>query len=53
MKTTVKKIVPAPGPARAKKIKVRLDYRTIIVLKNLSQLDMWKKKYPKAKVMAA
>jgi hypothetical protein len=38
---------------RGKSIKVRLDYRTIIVLKSLSALKTWRKRYPKAVVMAA
>jgi hypothetical protein len=34
-----------------KKIKVRLDYRTLIVLNDLSSLDVWRKRYPEARVI--
>lgn len=50
MKTKAKKI---SAPPAGKPIKVRLDYRTIIVLKHISALQVWLKKYPQAKVMAA
>ena len=34
----------------SKKIKVRLDHRTMIIINNLSALDVWKKRYPDAVV---
>jgi hypothetical protein len=50
----MKLIAKKTGPVkRSKSIKVRLDYRTIIVLKSLSALKTWRKRYPKAVVMAA
>lgn len=35
----------------SKHIKVRLDQRTIVMLKDISALEFWKKKYPEAKIM--
>lgn len=32
-------------------IKVRLDARTIITLRNLKMLDFWKQRYPNAEVI--
>ena len=49
-KITIKKLQAVP---KRRSIKVRLDHRTIIVLKHISALEAWKKKYPKARVMAA
>lgn len=37
---------------KLKKYKVRLDYKTFITIKDLSLLAMWKKRYPKAEVIA-
>lgn len=33
------------------KIRVRLDNKTIITIKDMSKLDFWKEKYPNAKVI--
>lgn len=33
------------------KIKVRLDSKTIMIMNNLASLDVWKVKYPDAKIM--
>jgi hypothetical protein len=33
-------------------IKVRLDYKTVITLKDPSKLDFWKEKYPKLEVLS-
>ncbi|HRH37435.1 MAG TPA: hypothetical protein PK760_03770 [Flavobacteriales bacterium] len=33
-------------------IKVRLDARTIITLKNMRAFDFWKQRYPNAQVIA-
>ena len=32
-------------------IRVRLDYKTIITLKDPSKLEFWKQKYPKLEVL--
>lgn len=32
-------------------VKVRLDHRTIITLRNLKMLDFWKQRYPQAQVI--
>ncbi len=34
-----------------KKIRVRLDHKTIITIKDLAKLDFWKEKYPKAVIL--
>ncbi len=34
-----------------KKIKVRLDYKTIVVLRNISLFAKWKRIYPEAKII--
>ena len=33
------------------KIKVRLDHKTIITIKDMAKLDFWKERYPKAVVL--
>lgn len=33
------------------RIKVQLDYRTVITVKTTQALDMWLTKYPEAKVL--
>lgn len=35
----------------AKKIKVRLDFKTMVLLNNLASLEVWKKRYPDAKIV--
>jgi hypothetical protein len=47
MKNTKNKIEKA-----VKNIKVRLDKRTIITLKDLSALEFWKERYPKLQVIS-
>lgn len=37
--------VPQPN------IRVRLDYKTVITLKDASKLDFWREKYPKLEVL--
>ena len=34
-----------------KKIKVRLDYKTIVILKNITFFAKWKRIYPQAKII--
>ncbi|MFH2143928.1 MAG: hypothetical protein ABIJ97_16000 [Bacteroidota bacterium] len=34
------------------KIKVRLDYRTVITIRNLNVFKLWKEKYPEAEIIA-
>ena len=36
-----------------KRIRVRLDYRTIITIKDMSVLNMWREKYPDLQVLPA
>lgn len=33
------------------KIRVRLDNKTIITIKDISKLDFWKEKYPNAEII--
>jgi len=35
-----------------KRIKVRLDKRTVITLANLKALDFWKEKYPNLQIIS-
>ncbi|HVA97981.1 MAG TPA: hypothetical protein VNG53_03725 [Bacteroidia bacterium] len=34
------------------RIKVQLDFKTIITLRNLKSLDLWREKYPEAKIIS-
>lgn len=44
-KKKVAEKVPEPN------IRVKLDYKTIITLKDYSKLDFWKERYPKLEVL--
>ena len=44
-------ILTQPISTGSKGIKVQLDYRTVITLKNLAALDSWRKRYPQAQVI--
>jgi hypothetical protein len=44
-------ILSQPISTGSKGIKVQLDYRTVITLKNLSALESWRKRYPQAQVI--
>jgi len=48
-----KKIKPEDQKSLEPRIKVRLDNRTIITLKDMSAFDYWKERYPAAEVIAA
>jgi hypothetical protein len=50
MKATIAKNLTNAGE-KFKRFKVRLDYKTFITIKDLKTLDMWKTRYPKAKVI--
>jgi len=45
------KKVEIPKPTLFKKIKVRLDYKTIVIINRLSSLDTWKRLYPDAQII--
>ena len=47
----MKKTAKAIGHKISKPIKVKLDYKTFVILSKLSSLKMWKKKFPNAKVV--
>ncbi|MBL0048211.1 MAG: hypothetical protein IPP32_08985 [Bacteroidetes bacterium] len=49
MKGKIKKIIET---SKEKLIKVRLDYRTLITITNIASLEVWKKRYPDAKVIS-
>lgn len=44
-------IIPPQKISLASRIKVRLDHKTMIIINNLSSLDVWKKRYPNALVV--
>lgn len=46
------KIIPPPQVSLTKRIKVKLDQKTIIIINKLSSLAVWKKLYPEAKIIA-
>lgn len=48
MKTQKNKTKSVPEGAR---IKLQLDYKTIIYVRNQAALDMWMGKYPGAKII--
>ena len=49
MKT--KALIPEQKENLLKKIKVRLDYKTVVVINRLSSFKTWKKLYPDAKII--
>lgn len=50
MKTKIKDKVIEAGQ-KIKRFKVKLDYKTSITIKDLAALDLWKERYPNAKVV--
>jgi len=50
MKTNIKEKVMEAGQ-KIKRFKVKLDYKTSITIKDLEALDLWKDRYPNAKVV--
>jgi len=46
-----KLILTQPVKVGLKVIKIRLDARTVITLRNLEMLEFWRKRYPKAEVI--
>ena len=36
---------------KIKRFKVKLDYKTFITIKDMGALDLWKDRYPNAKVV--
>ncbi len=47
-----KKVIPEQQTNLLKKIKVRLDYKTVVIINRLSSFDAWKKLYPEAKIIS-
>jgi hypothetical protein len=46
-----KKPIPAQQVTLLKKIKVRLDYKTMVIINRLSSFANWKKLYPEAEIV--
>ncbi len=47
-----KKVIPAQQENLLKKIKVRLDYKTVVIINRIASFDTWKKLYPEAKIIS-
>ncbi|HQV99833.1 MAG TPA: hypothetical protein PLI47_06320 [Bacteroidia bacterium] len=47
-----KKAAPPEKDNSPKRIKVRLDHKTLIMLKSLASFETWKKMYPEARIIA-
>ena len=52
MKTRNRKPAPAKKAPEGKIIKLQVDSRTMILVRNEKALEMWKSRYPNAKVVA-
>ena len=50
MKTKIRQKVAAAGE-KIKRFKVKLDYKTFITIKDMGALDLWKDRYPEARVV--
>lgn len=50
MKAKIKQKVAEAGE-KIKRFKVKLDYKTFITIKDMGSLDLWKDRYPNAKVV--
>ncbi|MEN8137685.1 MAG: hypothetical protein ABFR62_04560 [Bacteroidota bacterium] len=50
MKTKIKENLAEAGK-KIKRFKVKLDYKTFITIKDKSAIDLWKDRYPNAKVV--
>jgi hypothetical protein len=46
-----KKFIPPQPVSFSKKIKVKLDHKTTIIINRLSSLAVWKKLYPLAEIV--
>jgi hypothetical protein len=51
MGTRKKQIVLSPPERKGKPIKLRLDARTVVLVKNAKALAFWQQRYPKAEVI--
>lgn len=50
MKTKLKEKVKVASE-KIKRFKVKLDHKTFITIKDMAALDLWKDRYPNAKVV--
>jgi hypothetical protein len=46
------KLILTQAVTLTKKIKVQLDHKTMIIINHLSALDVWKERYPNAKIIS-
>jgi hypothetical protein len=51
MATRRKHLILTPPVREGKAVKVRLDSRTVVLVKNAKALAFWKERYPKAEVI--
>ncbi len=51
MGTRKKQVVLTPPERKGKPIKLRLDARTVVLVKNAKALAFWQQRYPKAEVI--
>ncbi len=51
MATRRKHLILTPPVREGKPVKVRLDSRTVVMVKNPKALAFWKERYPKAEVI--
>ncbi len=51
MSSRKKTIVLTPPERKGKPIKLRLDARTVVMVKNAKALAFWKQRYPKAEII--
>jgi hypothetical protein len=47
----MKKPILTQKESVSKKIKVKLDHRTMVVINDISAFEIWKKKYPLAAII--
>jgi hypothetical protein len=52
MKNRLRKPAPAKKAPEGKIIKLRVDSRTVILVRNQTALKMWMDKYPKAEIVS-
>ena len=48
---SAKKLIPEKPITLLKKIKVRLDYKTVVTINKISSFAIWKRLYPEARII--
>jgi hypothetical protein len=51
-KRNSKKQIPLQQVNLLEKIRVRLDYKTVVIINRVSSFDVWKKLYPGAEIIS-